>query len=93
MKDHLPRGMKIMSRRPQEAFYAELPWLKIHQENVEEILREGRSNGVKYLIIDEGIEKDLPDLWEKTEDKDLILLKEFQKKNQRLVLFEMVYPE
>ena len=93
MKNHLPGGMRIMSRLPQEAFYAELPWMRVPEESYEEILKDGRSNGVKYLIIDERIEKVSPGFWEKIEDKDLILLKEFRKKNRRMVIFEIVYPE
>jgi 4-amino-4-deoxy-L-arabinose transferase-like glycosyltransferase len=94
MKDHLPRGAKMMSRFPQEAFYAELPWVGIPVKSYEEILRKARSKEVRYLILDGNIEEDSPGFFEKIKKEDLILLKEFKdKKGRRMVVFEIVYPE
>jgi len=94
MKTHLPRGAKMMSRLPQEAFYADLPWIGIPVKSYEEILSEARSKGVRYLIIDRSIEKDSPGFSEKIKKEDLILLKEFQdNKDRRMVVFEILYPE
>jgi 4-amino-4-deoxy-L-arabinose transferase-like glycosyltransferase len=93
MKDHLPRGVQIMSRLPQEAFYAELPWFKIPKKSDEEVLKMARLNGVRYLILDEEVEKSSPEFWEKLKEKDLILLKDLNKEDQKIVIFEIVYPE
>jgi 4-amino-4-deoxy-L-arabinose transferase-like glycosyltransferase len=93
MKDHLPRGVKIMSRLPQEAFYAELPWFKIPKKSDEEVLKVARSNGVRYLVLDEEVERSSPGFGEKLKEKDLILLKDWNKKDQKIVIFEIVNSE
>ena len=91
MKDHLPRGVKIMSRMPQEAFYAELPWILFPKNSYEEVLRVARLNGVQYLILSEDIEEDSPGFWGKMKEKDLTLLKDFERKNQRMSIFKIFY--
>jgi len=91
MKDHLPRNAKMMSRLPQEAFYAELPWTAIPEKSYEEILSVARSNNVRYLVVDRSIERDSPGFWEKIKEEDLILLKEFEDKDRRMAIFEIVY--
>ena len=93
MKGHLPRGGKVMSRYPQEAFYAELPWVNIPNGSYGEILGTACSQGVRYLVVDEDIEKDSVAFWVKQKERDLILLKDFKRKNQRMVVFEIVCPE
>jgi 4-amino-4-deoxy-L-arabinose transferase-like glycosyltransferase len=93
MKSHLPRGGKVMSRMPQEAFYADLPWIGIPEKGYEEILSLARSKKVRYLVIDESIVRDSPGFLEKINEKDLILLKEFKDKDRSMVIFEVVYPE
>jgi 4-amino-4-deoxy-L-arabinose transferase-like glycosyltransferase len=93
MKSHLPRGGKVMSRMPQEAFYADLPWIRIPEKGYEEILSLARSKKVRYLVIDESIVKDSPGFLEKINEKDLILLNEFKDKNRSMVIYEVVYPE
>jgi hypothetical protein len=92
MRDHLPRGMKVMSRLPQEAFYAELPWIRIPDESYGKILMDARSHGVKYLVIDDDIDENSPGFWENLKEEDLILLKDLQRKGQRMAVFEVVYP-
>jgi hypothetical protein len=91
MKDHLPRGVKIMSPMPQEAFYAELPWILFPKNSYEEVLRVARLHGVQYLILSEDIEEDSPGFWGKIEEKDLALLKEFKRKNQSMSIFKIFY--
>jgi len=93
MQENLPKGVKIMSRRPQEAFYAELPWIRIPEKNYEEILKVARSTKARYLIIDGSIEKDSPGFLGKIKEEDLILIKDLKDKNRRMVIFEIVYPE
>jgi hypothetical protein len=93
MKKNLPRGFEVMSRLPQEAFYAELPWIEIPNKSYEEILRVARSSGVKCLVIDEDIEKGSPDFLRKIKVKDLILLKELRRRNQKIAIYEIVYSE
>ncbi len=91
MKDRLPKGVKIMSRLPQEGFYAELPWIRIPEKNYEKILEIARSNGVKYLVIDEDIDQSSPGFWKNLKEEDLILLKDLKRKDQRMAVFEVVY--
>jgi 4-amino-4-deoxy-L-arabinose transferase-like glycosyltransferase len=91
MKDHLPRSAKIMSRMPQEAFYAELPWVMTPKGSYEKILEIARSDGVKYLVVDEDIEKRSPGFWGKLDEKDLILINDIREKKRRMVIFEIVY--
>jgi hypothetical protein len=93
MKGHLPRGGKIMSRLPQEAFYAQLPWVKIPEGSYGEILQVAYSNGVRYLVIDEQIEKNSPGFRDALKENELILLKDLEKNDQRMVIFKIVYPE
>ncbi len=93
MRDHLPRGANIMSRLPQEAFYAGLPWTTIPEENYETILRVARSRAVKFLVVDEDIDKYSPDFWKNLKGEDLILLKDLKRGRQRMAVFEVVYPQ
>jgi 4-amino-4-deoxy-L-arabinose transferase-like glycosyltransferase len=94
MKEHLTKGSKMMSRFPQEAFYAEMPWVPIgvRVKSYEEILLEARSNKVRYLILDETIEKNSPGFSEKIKEEDLILIKGFRDhKGRRMVVYEIIY--
>ncbi len=93
MRDHLPRGVKIMSRLPQEAFYAELPWIRLPEENYEKILMVARSHGVEYLVVDDNIDQDSPGFWKNLKEEDLILLKDLKRGDQRMAVFEVVYPQ
>jgi 4-amino-4-deoxy-L-arabinose transferase-like glycosyltransferase len=93
MKDHLPRGVKIMSRLPQEAFYAELSWTGIPRRNYEEVLKIARSNGVRYLVLDEDVDERSPGFLEKLKEEDLILFKAWDEEGQKIAIFEIVYPE
>jgi hypothetical protein len=93
MKENLPRGSKIMSRLPQEAFYGETEWTVIPEKNYEEVLNTARSMGVHYLVIDEKIEEISTGFWEKTKDTDLVLLKELRMKSQKITIFEIIYPK
>jgi hypothetical protein len=93
MKGHLPREGKIMSSLPQEAFYAELPWVHMPSGSYEEILKAARSQGVRYLVIDEKIEKDSPDFWEKSKEGNLVPLLDLRRKDRRMVVFQIGYPQ
>jgi 4-amino-4-deoxy-L-arabinose transferase-like glycosyltransferase len=92
MKENLPRGVNIMSRSPQEAFYGEMRgWAKIPKGSYEEVLGIARSKGIQYLVLDEDIEKDVPGFWGQIKENDLILLKDLKVKNQRMAIFKIVY--
>ena len=93
MKDHLPKGIKVMSSMPQEAFYAELPWVRMPQGSYEEIIETARSNGVQYLVIDEKIEEDSPGFWGKLRQGNLVSLLDLRRKNRRMVVFQIEYPQ
>jgi 4-amino-4-deoxy-L-arabinose transferase-like glycosyltransferase len=93
MRDHLPKGARLMSPLPQEAFYAELPWVRMPRGGYEEILREARSKNVRYLAVDEDIEKDSPGFLEKSKQGDLVSVFDLKRKDRRIVVFEIVYPK
>jgi hypothetical protein len=93
MRDHLPKGAKLMSPLPQEAFYAERPWVRMPQGDYQEILREARSQKVQYLAIDEDIEKDSPGFMEKSKQGDLVSVFDLKRKDRRIMVFEIVYPK
>jgi hypothetical protein len=93
MKDHLSKGIKVMSSMPQEAFYAQQPWVRMPQGSYEEIIETARSNGVQYLVIDEKIEEDSPGFLEKIGQGNLILLLDLRRKNRRMVVFQIGYPQ
>ena len=93
MKDHLPRGERVMSGLPQEAFYGEMPWMKIPRGSYQEILATARANGVRYLIVDDEIEEDSPGFLKEIRQEDLTPVKEWKRKAQRLVIYEVLFPE
>jgi hypothetical protein len=93
MKDHLPRDAQVMSRWPQEAFYAHLPWVRTPDGTYEVIIGEARAKGVRYLAVEEDVEKASPGFWEKINEEDLIFLREFKNKDQRMTIFEIVYSD
>ncbi|HLD29544.1 MAG TPA: hypothetical protein VJC03_04320, partial [bacterium] len=89
IKSNLPGG-KLMSKQPQEAFYADLPWVRMSESSYEEVLNKARSKGARYLVIDEDVEKDSPGFLGKIREDDIVLLKEFEKKNRKVTVFEVV---
>ena len=82
-----------MSSLPQEAFYADLPWVRMPQGSYEEILDSARSRGVRYFVMDDKIEEDSPHFLGKLKEEDLIPLMDLKRKNRRMVIFEIVYPQ
>jgi len=88
MKDHLPKEGKLMSRLPQEAFYAEMDWIRIPKGSYEEIMETARAQGVRYILIDEKVREEWPGFYERAE-KDLIQKWEWKRKVQRTILFEV----
>lgn len=93
MRIHLPKDVAIMSSLPQEAFYAERPWVRLPGGNYEKILEAARSRRVRYLVIDEMVDSETPDFWKKVSPEDLTPVKDWRRKAQRTVVYEVVYPE
>ena len=93
MKEHLPREGRVMSSMPQEAFYAELPWVYMPSGSYEEILKAVRSQGVQYLVVDEKIENDSPNFWQKSKEGNLVPLLDLRRKDRRMVVFLIDYPQ
>jgi hypothetical protein len=92
MKENLPRGGTVMSRWPQEAFYGEMAaWVTIPEGEYEEVLGVARSKGIRYLVVDEEIEKNNPGFWGEIKESDLILLKDLKTKTQRIAIFKILY--
>jgi hypothetical protein len=90
MKENLPSGSKVMSRLPQEAFYAELAWVGVPGEGYGGVLREARLKEVRYLVVDDEIESLSPGFWKDLKREDLVPVKEFRKNDQRIIIFELV---
>ena len=93
MKENLPRNAKLMSRLPQEGFYAQMPWTRIKKNTYGEILVDARSQGVKYLVIDEAVLNDAKDFRENIAKGDLFLVKEWKRGNRQIFLFRAIFPE
>jgi len=92
LKEHLPRGSKLMSRLPQEAFYGELEWVRMPLGSYEEILKEARSKGTQYVLIDKEIVKKSPDFLEKMSHTDFDLLKELERGDRSIKVFHLRFP-
>ena len=88
MKEHLP-AESVMGSRPQEAFYAERPWVKMPTGTYDEIITMARSKGIRYLIVDEKTEASSPGFLEKAKQGELIPVMEWKQESQRLWLFEI----
>ena len=92
MKEHLPKGGKLMSPMPQESFYAELPWVRMPEATVDEVLEKARSEKIQYLVVDGDMEKELPGFMERAKKGNLVLIKEWKGKQGNVTLFQMVPP-
>ncbi len=90
MRDHLPKGQKMMSKMGQESFYAEEAWVRLPEKSYQEILSEARTKGVRYLVIDENIEKDSPGFLEQAKSGELKPLLELKRKNRYMIVFEIL---
>jgi 4-amino-4-deoxy-L-arabinose transferase-like glycosyltransferase len=91
MKNHLPKGSKLMSRMPQEAFYGEFEWVRIPSESLEEILKEAYLKKVQYLVIDHEVIKKQPDFFQKMNDSEFELLKEIERGDYWIKIFRLTY--
>ena len=91
MKDHLSKNDKIMSRLPQIAFYAEMPWVIMPEKSYEEIIEAAHSKEVRYLIVDEKV-RDPSVFLEKATQKELIRIRDWKNKGDWLILFEVRPP-
>jgi hypothetical protein len=90
MKDHLPRGEKMMSKMGHESFYAEQAWVLMPEKSYEAIIEEARRKGVRYVVVDESIKKDSPDFLEKAKQGELLRLYELEMSGRWMVVFELV---
>jgi 4-amino-4-deoxy-L-arabinose transferase-like glycosyltransferase len=90
MKENLPKGSRVMSRLPQEAFYAEFPWVLMPYGEYGVIIEEARCKGVRYLLIDENIEKVSSHFLRNVRREDLVPVRDFKKKGQKVMIFEIV---
>ena len=90
MRSHLPTGQKMMSKMGQESFYAEQAWVRMPEKGYEEILSEARAKRVRYLVVDENIERDSPGFLERSKQGDLKPLFELRRKRRFMIVFEIV---
>ncbi len=61
LKENLPPG-KIMTRWARLAYYAERDWTTIPKTGLEEIIRAARENGVRFIVVDGGLQRLRPGL-------------------------------
>ena len=80
----------MMSKMGQESYYAGQAWVRMPEKSYDEILKEARSRGVRYLVVDEEIEKDSPGFLEQSKKGELKTLFELKKKNRYMIVFEIV---
>jgi hypothetical protein len=93
MKDHLPKEGKVMSRLPHETFYAEMDWVRMPENNYEEILQIARSKNVDYVIVDDRVLSYVPDFQAKAKDKrELEELFELTREGRSMILFKLIRP-
>jgi hypothetical protein len=90
MKAHLPKGQKMMSKMGQESFYAGQAWVRMVEKSYKEILGEARSKGVRYLVVDESIEKDSPGFLEQSQRGELKALFELKRRKRSMIVFEIL---
>ncbi len=90
MRDHLPRGQKMMSKMGQESFYGELAWVRLPEKDYEEILKEARKKGVRYLVVDENIERDSPGFLERSKKGELKPLLELKRNKRFMIVYEIL---
>jgi 4-amino-4-deoxy-L-arabinose transferase-like glycosyltransferase len=93
MKDSLVKGSKVMSRMPQVPFYAKMAWLIMPEGASMAILGEARRKEATYLVVEEDIGENSPGGWDTVKREDLVPVKEFKKMKQRIIIFEVVYPQ
>jgi 4-amino-4-deoxy-L-arabinose transferase-like glycosyltransferase len=89
MKENLLKGSKVMSRLPQEAFYAEFPWVRMPEEEYDKIMGEAQSKGVRYLLIEEDVERISPNFLARIRQEDLVLVRDFNRKDQKITIFKI----
>jgi hypothetical protein len=53
MKGHLPLDATVACLLPQEAFYANRRWVRLSDQQYEEVLAEARSKGASHLVLHE----------------------------------------
>jgi hypothetical protein len=90
MKANLPAGQKMMSRMPQESYYAGQGWVKMPETGYKEILEEVRSRGIRYLVVDERIDRDSPGFLDQVRGEDLKPLLERKTKRRFMIVYEIL---
>jgi hypothetical protein len=70
-----------------------MPWTRIKKSNYNEILVDARSQGARYLVIDDAVLYDVKDFRENIAKGDLFLVKEWKKGNRQIFLFRVISPE
>ncbi len=89
MRENLDRGAKVMSRMPQEAFYADLPWVRIPEACGEEILKKAQEEGVRYLVMDEEVEKQTLGFRGTFQKEWIIPIFDLKKGKRQIMVFEI----
>lgn len=93
MRDNLPREARIMSRLPQEGFYADMPWTRLRKETYGEIISDARAQKVRYLVVDEVVLRDVEDFEKNVSRGDLTLIKQWKKGGRQILLFKTTVSE
>jgi hypothetical protein len=98
LKENTPRDSIIMSNSPQEAFYAEREFIMFPSEvpqpggpseSYQEIIRYAKTKGVRYILINKNTHEMIPGFIESIQSTDLKEI--FRKKDQALMIYEVVY--
>lgn len=91
MKANLPQEAVLMSRLPQEAFYAGMAWVPMGVGNYEKVSEEARSKGVRFLITDHEVAAGDPGFMEHVERRgELRLVHEWRRGGRHLILWEFL---
>lgn len=88
LKQYGHHGEKLMSSRVHEAFYAGMELVRYRDDDLQSILDASRSMPVRYVIIDDEMEKSHPDFQEKIEAQGLMPLRSWKQGKGKIWIFE-----
>lgn len=89
LKHNAPQGEKVMSRRIQEAFYADLELVRYQGDDLEGLLEAARTKAVSYVIVDQGMVKSCVDFTGTITRHGLVPMGHWKKGTNQIWVFSM----
>jgi 4-amino-4-deoxy-L-arabinose transferase-like glycosyltransferase len=88
LRENAVPGQKVMSNRIHEAFYARMELVPYQDGDLENLIRMAHSMSIRYVVIDDGMEKGRPDFLETMKGSGFVLLRHWIGGEDRIWLFE-----